>query len=134
MRIVPGDEDVGRFATQAITNPLRRIFGLQISRRAEGRQRITGTPEFLGRLSRSKLPAVPDDFGARTSSRGRSGQLHYRFAPRRRQWAARIDFGSDRFTVVHQIKIHELVPGFIRHGIGAIARDSRARQIGRAHV
>src|SRR3954452_19502216 len=58
-----GDGDVARLRAQPIANPLRRIVRLQILAHREFRKGIAGGPEFLSRLLRAQLAAVPDDVG-----------------------------------------------------------------------
>jgi hypothetical protein len=79
---VAGDRDVARFRSQAIADPLRRIVGLQIAAHRKLRERVARAPEFLTRLLRAQLAAVPDHVGLRASGRGlrgharRAGETH----------------------------------------------------------
>src|SRR5215467_8696762 len=55
------DQDVSSLSAKPIEDPLRWIIGLEITGRGELCEGIALAPEFLGRLLRTKLAAVPDD-------------------------------------------------------------------------
>jgi hypothetical protein len=54
-----GNENVASLALQSIAQAPRRIIRLKIGRCRKLRQSIAGTPEGMGRLSRSQFAAVP---------------------------------------------------------------------------
>ena len=58
-----GNEDVARFAAQAIANPLRGIVGLEVARGRKLRKRVARAPVGFGRLLCAQFAAVPDDPG-----------------------------------------------------------------------
>ena len=62
-----GNRHVARFRAQAIANPFGRIVGLDITDRSELSQRIARAPEYLCRLLRAQLAAVPHDVRPRTA-------------------------------------------------------------------
>src|SRR5258708_2604037 len=59
MREMSRDEDVARFATEPIADPLRRVVRLKIARCGKVRERVARAPESFGRLFRAQLPTVP---------------------------------------------------------------------------
>ena len=100
MRIVTGDEDVARLATQAIANPLGRVFGLKVARRRERCEGVAGAPECLGRLTGAKLAAMPHDRWARAARRDLGRETNDVFTTVFRKRATRIDLGPDRIAVM----------------------------------
>ena len=102
MREMSRDRDVPRFAAQAIANPVRWIVRLDITDRAELRQRIARAPERLGRLLRAELPAVPDGVGMGAARRRGSRDVLSLFTSARRERAARIDLRPQRVGVMNQ--------------------------------
>jgi len=102
MRIVPGDQDVARFATETLAHPVRRIAWLQVARRRKLRKRIARAPESLGGLFRTKLPAMPDDVGLDASGGGVCGKAFDILPPPGGERPLRIDVGTHRIAVMHE--------------------------------
>ena len=73
MRIVAGYENVSPFETKSISHPAGRILRLKVSSRTELRKRVARTPEDLGSLLGTQLPAVPDHNWLRTTRGCRCG-------------------------------------------------------------
>jgi len=104
MRVVTGDEDVASLRAQAVANPLGRIFGLKVACGGEGRERVAGTPECLGRLTRAQFAAMPHHVRARAARRGFARQTGDVLATLFGKWTARIDVGAYRIAMVHKKK------------------------------
>ena len=109
MRVVSGDQDVARFAAQAIAQPRGWIFRLQISRRGELREGIARTPKRFSRLLRPQLAAVPHDGRFDTARRGELRETIDRFASPWRQRPARIDVRTNCFTMVDKNQAHRRI-------------------------
>jgi len=103
MRIVTGDEDVARFAAQAIANPLGRVVGLKVARRRKRCEGVAGAPERFGRLTGAKLAAVPHDCRVRASGRRFSRKTTDLLPSLFRKRAPRIDVGPYRVAVMDKI-------------------------------
>jgi hypothetical protein len=105
---MPDEQNVTRFAHEAIPKPSGRVAGLQVARRGELRQRIARTPEGFSGLLRSKLAAVPDDRRTNAATSGLACEKIHRRTSNQRQWSLRVDFRSDGVTVMNQVKMHEM--------------------------
>ncbi len=99
---VSGEQDVARFSNQPVSNPVRRIIGLNIAGRRELSQRIAGAPERLGRLLGAKLTAVPDHSRFGAARRRFSCETLDRGASVLRERALRIHVGTDGFSMVNE--------------------------------
>ena len=102
---VSGNEDVARFAAQAIANPLRGIVRLQVARRRELRERVARASVGLSSLLCSQFAAMPDDSRLRTARRGLGRQTLDLRQSCRRQRPARVDLGANRHAVMNKVQI-----------------------------
>ena len=100
------DQQIARFAAQAIANPLRRIVGLQIARRRELRERIARAPVGFGRFLRAQLAAVPDEGGLDAPRGGLGGKTLDGVASPWRQWTPRIELRPDRIAMMNEQQPH----------------------------
>ena len=104
VREVTRDQNVARFAAEAIAYSRRRIDRLEIGGRGEFREGVAGAPERFGRLTGAKLAAVPHDCGVRASRRGFGCKATDLLPSFFRKRAPRIDVGPDRVAVMDKIK------------------------------
>ncbi len=123
VRKVAGDQDVTTFVAQPIANPRGWVVGLQIASGRELRERVACAPERFRCLPGAELAAVPDDDRFDAPPSGFIGEPIDAIAPGRRERPLRIDFGSNRLTVVNQNEGHEAA---IRRrdpaGVGTLSR------------
>ena len=106
------DQYVARLADQAIAHPRRRIAGLQIASRGNLGKSITRPPERFRCLLCAKLAAVPEEIWSYTALSREAGKSIHGSLPHRRQRTARINLGTNRVAVVHEIEMHGCSPGW----------------------
>jgi len=110
VRHVSGDKQVAILGANLIQNPRGRIVGLQISRRAERRQRIASTPQRFSRLPGAQLAAVPHHFGPRAARGGFGRKPRDLALTPFRQRAPAVDFRTDRVTVMDEKQLRGNTP------------------------
>src|SRR3954453_5857419 len=103
---VSGDGDVARLRAQPIANPLLRIVRLHILAHRKFRKGIAGAPEFLRRLLRAQLAAVPDDVWPGAEGGGFGRDARGVGEADGGQGAAGILLGADRDAVMYQVDTH----------------------------
>ena len=101
VRKVSRYQHIARFRDEPVAHRRWRIARLEIADRAEVRERVARPPAGLGGLPRTQLAAVPDDGRLRAVRGELRGQTLHRDETVSRQRPARIDLGSDRFSVMN---------------------------------
>ena len=99
---MPRDQDVARFATEAIPYPFGRILGLEIARRRKRRERVADAPEGLGCLAGAEFSAMPHHEGTRAASPGFDRESRNILASPFGERPARIHVRPDRIAVVNK--------------------------------
>ena len=105
---MPRDQDIARFATEAIPYPLGCILGLEIARRRERRERVADAPEGLGCLAGAEFSAMPHYERTRAASPGFDRESRNLLASPFGERPARIHVRSDRIAVVNKIKVQAI--------------------------
>ena len=106
MGIVACNQEVARFADEAIAEPLRRVLRLQIARGGKFRQRIACAPEGFGGLLGAQLAAMPDHRGASAAPGGIGRHALDGFASASRQRTLRVDSRPDSVAVMNEEQFH----------------------------
>ena len=102
MWVVACNQEVARFADQAIAEPLRRVVRLKIARGGKFRQRVACAPEGFGRLLSAQLAAMPDHRGMSAAPGGIGRRALDGFAAASRQRTLRIDARPDRVAMMNE--------------------------------